>query len=230
MKIHEIKNNKLIIEAVKMKNDAMIKHVEPPLPNYYGFFLIICGKPNSGKTTFLLNLINNKHKHTYYKKFDKIYILSNSLHTISTKIKLPDDRMFDGIGELEELIEGLKKEDEKVLLIIDDCVTDLKNADYMLKLIYNRRHIGGGISIIITTQVYNKINLAIRKAATDLVLFNTSNKRELQSVFDDFINVERSTYDDIIRFCFRHSAHDFMFLKTTDNTYYHNFNKLEFSD
>jgi hypothetical protein len=226
MKIREIKNDKLQIEAFKMANDGIIKNVEAPLPNHYGFFMMVIGTPGSGKSTFWLNLILKKEKHNYYKKFDKIFIMSNSLKTITTKINLPANRLFDGIGELEGLIEKIQNTDDKVLLIIDDCITDLKNHDYVLKLIYNRRHMAGSVSIIITSQVYNKVNLAIRKAATDLVLFSTSNKKELDSVFNDFINIPKDAYEEVCRYCFQ-TKHDFMMYKTSDNTYYHNFNLLE---
>ena len=167
-----------------------------------------------------------KVKNTYYKKFDKIFIFSNSLKTITTKINLPEDRLFDGISQLEDIIEVIKDSDDRVLLIIDDCVTDLKNADYLLKLIYNRRHIARSVSIIITSQVYNKINMAVRKAASDLVLFSTTNKKELETVFSEYINIPKNDFDEVCRYCFK-TKHDFLFYKTQDNSYYHNFNRLE---
>jgi GTPase SAR1 family protein len=226
MKIHEIKNDKYKIEAYKMANDAIIKKVDAPIPSQYGFFLMVIGTPGSGKSTFWLNLITKKVKNTYYKKFDKIYIFSNSLKTITTKINLPEDRLFDGISQLEDIIEVIKDSDDRVLLIIDDCVTDLKNADYLLKLIYNRRHIARSVSIIITSQVYNKINMAVRKAASDLVLFSTTNKKELETVFSEYINIPKNDFDEVCRYCFK-TKHDFLFYKTQDNSYYHNFNRLE---
>jgi len=225
MKIHEIKNDKYKIEAYKMANDAIIKKVDAPIPSQYGFFLMVIGTPGSGKSTFWLNLITKKVKNTYYKKFDKIYIFSNSLKTITTKINLPEDRLFDGISQLEDIIEVIKDSDDRVLLIIDDCVTDLKNADYLLKLIYNRRHIARSVSIIITSQVYNKINMAVRKAASDLVLFSTTNKKELETVFSEYINIPKNDFDEVCRYCFK-TKHDFLFYKTQDNSYYHNFNRL----
>lgn len=225
--IREIKNDKLQIKAIKMLNDGLIKHVEAPLPNNYGFFMMVVGAPGSGKSTFWLNLITNKEKHNYYKKFDKIYIFSNSLKTITKKINLEEDRLFNGISELETLIESIKGTDDKVLLIIDDCVTDLKQPDYLLKLIYNRRHLAGGISIIITSQVYNKINLSIRKAATTLVLFSTGNKKEISSVYNDFVNIPERSYEEIVHYCFKNSSHDFMCYSTSTGQFFHNFNLLD---
>ena len=175
----------------------------------------------------LLNLITKKDKSGYYKKFDKVFIFSNSFKTITTAIKLPEDRIFDGIGDLEMLLDKIKDDDDKTLLIIDDCVTDLKNHDFVLKMIYNRRHISGSLSICITSQNYNKIPLAIRKACTDLVLFNTGNKREVEAIYDDMINIEKKYYEQIIRYCFSGSSHDFIFYKTESGDFYHNFNKLE---
>ena len=108
MNITETKNKNYTIDPIKMSNDCIICQVEPPLPNYYGFFMMIVGRPNSGKSTLWINLINNRKKNTYYKKFDKVYIFSKSLKTITTKIKLPDDQLFDGIDDLEALLETIK--------------------------------------------------------------------------------------------------------------------------
>lgn len=224
--IKEIKNNKLKLQEIKMSNDGKIKGVERPLPTAYNFFWLICGAPGSGKSSLWVNLITNKEKNNYYKKFDKIFIFSNSLKTITKKINLPEDRKFDGIGELEMVVEAIKDSDDKILIIIDDCVADIKSESFMLKLIYNRRHIAGGISIIITTQVYNKVPLPIRKASSDLVLFSTGNKKEINSVYNDFINIPEKDFERIIQYCFK-GKHDFMFFSTSDNTFYRNFNLLE---
>ena len=98
-----------------------------------------------------------------------------------------------------------------------------------MKLLYNRRHIAGSISIIIATQVYNKLALPLRKVATHLVLFNTSNKREFDSIYSDFINLKREDFDTITRYVFQDS-HDFMFINTVENQFYRNFNHLSFSE
>jgi len=81
------------------------------------------------------------------------------LRTITSKIKLPEDRLHHGITDLEDIVNQEQESDNKILIIIDDCVTDLKDSDFMLKLIYNRRHLAKSISLIITSQVYNTISL-----------------------------------------------------------------------
>jgi hypothetical protein len=179
-----------------------------------------------------MNLINKKSKNSYYKKFDRVYIFSNSLHTITTKIKLENDRMFNGIDELEEVLDDIKESDAgTTLIILDDVITDIKASDdYILKMIYNRRHIGGGISLIITSQFYNKVALSIRKCATELFIFNTTNKKEIESVFNDFVNIDFDNYKKLVKYAFKDSIHDFLVIKTSNNTYFKNFNLLTFDE
>ena len=227
--IIETQNDKIKIESIKMSNDGFIPDVVEPLPKMYNFFMIVCGQPGSGKTTFFLNLINKKNKHTFYKKFNKVFIFSNSLHTITQKIKLSEDRLFNGIDELPGIVEMLKSGDDKVLIVLDDVISDIKNNDFFMKLLYNRRHIGGGISIVILTQVYNRLPLSLRKVCTQLVFFNSSNKKELMSIYDDFINIPEESYKALCKYIFD-DKHNFMVLNTTDKIFYKNFNKLTFTD
>ena len=225
--ISEIENDRYKINPIKMANDCIIPNIDDPISKHFGFFCLLIGKPNSGKSTYWINLLQkSKNKNSYYKKFDKVHIFSNSLKTITTKLKLPDDRLHHGLGDLEEVVEIEKDSDNKILFIIDDCVTDLKDSDFMLKLIYNRRHIAKSISIIITSQVYNKISLKIRKCCNDLVLFNTGSKKELQSIYEDLINIDKDDYYKIIKHCFSGSSHDFLVFKTEDGSWFHNFNRL----
>jgi GTPase SAR1 family protein len=225
VQIKEIKNDKLKLQEIKMANDAIIKGVEKPLPTAYNFFLLVVGAPGSGKSSLWINLITKKESNTYYRKFDKILIFSNSFKTITTEIHLPPERIFDGIGDLEYVIDSVKDSDDKILIILDDVVADVKNESHMLKLIYNRRHLAGGISIILTTQVYNKVPLALRKAASDLILFTTGNKKELKSVYNDFINIPEDAFYKITQHSFK-SKHDFLVYTTDSGSFYHNFNLL----
>jgi hypothetical protein len=230
MQISEEKNKHYHIEKIHMANDCKIQGVYPPYPNNYGFFMIIDGKPNSGKTTMLLNMLKKtKNKDTLYHKFDKVFLFSASLHTIGVKLKLPDERMFDTLEELSEILDELRDQEEKeqVLIIIDDLISDINNSEVFTKMVYNRRHICGSISIIITTQVYNKLPLSIRKAADNLVIFTTTNKKELESIYQEYVNTSREEFNEIVKYSFQNN-HDFLFIKT-DNTFYRNFSKLNFS-
>ena len=229
-KIQEIPNKKLDIQAFKMKNDQSIKGMDPPfnlIP--YNFFYLIVGRPQSGKTNLLLNFITRVKK-LYYKKFDRIYLFSPSIHTINKKINLPDERIFNELDfeTLQTVIDDEKEEDHKILFIFDDLVNEMKkNQKAMLTLIYNRRHIGGGASIMLVSQVFNKIPLEIRKCANVIILFHTSNKKELDSFYDDFILIERPIYDQIIRHVFKNN-HNFLMYFVDYSQFFSNFNEIKF--
>jgi adenylate kinase family enzyme len=230
MDIVEVKNDKYKIKKIIMTNDAEIDGTELPLPTKYNFFMLLVGRPGSGKTTFAINLINKRKKNTFYKKFDKVYIFSNSFKTISEDIKLSPDRIYDGIEDLEKVVEEIKETEDKTLILLDDCVSDIKDVVYMQKLIYNRRHIGGGVSLIITTQIYNKLPLNLRKCATDLLFWATTNKKEYESIFNDYINLTKENWAKLLKYVFKEDPHNFLWFKADEQVYYKNFNRLMFED
>jgi GTPase SAR1 family protein len=231
MQIDEIINDSYKIKKIVMTNDADIPGTELPLPLKYNFFMLLVGKPGSGKTSWWVSMITKKKKNTFYKKFHKVYIFSNSFKTISEDIQLDKSRIYDGISELPDVIEKIKKtDDEKTLIIIDDCVSDIKDVEYMQKLIYNRRHTGGGVSLIITTQVYNKLPLNLRKCASDLVFWATSNKQEYISIYKDYINLTFENWVKLLKYVFDKNPHNFLYFKESNKAYFKNFNLLVFEE
>jgi Cdc6-like AAA superfamily ATPase len=227
MEINEVKNNKYELSIIKMKNDGIIKGIQDPLPSNYGFFMLLIGKPGTGKTNLWISLLKkSKKKNSFYKRFDKVYIFSNSLHTITAQIQLPPERLYNGIDELEDVIHDIKETDDKCLIILDDVITDIKKQPYIQSLIFNRRHIGGSVSIILISQIFNKIDAPLRKCASDLVVFSTGNKKEIKNIYDDFMNIEYADYIKIINYCFT-GAHDFLYYKCANSSYFKNFNKLD---
>ena len=103
----------------------------------------------------------------------------------------------------------------------------------MNKIAMNRRHLcgeGGSVSIILTTQVLNKIPASIRKSASHLILFNTKNKREIDCIFDEIILIPKKDFYDIMKYVFD-KKHNFLYLDINQdhNKMFHkNFNQLEF--
>ena len=75
---------------------------------------------------------------------------------------------------------------EKVLFSMDDVANDMKKELRLEKLLpkalMNRRHqcgANGSLSVWITTQVYNKVPLPVRKCASHLILYETKNMPEI---------------------------------------------------
>lgn len=80
------------------------------------FFMVVVGKPGSGKTFLVKQLVYNKAM--YYKKFDKIFVVTPSL--AKTGIKIPKEN-----GTTEFSLDWVKKK-------IDECNKDQYKKMYKL--------------------------------------------------------------------------------------------------
>jgi len=129
---------------------------------------------------------------------------------------------------------------ERILLLIDDCVNDIaKNRDVsnlLSKMMMNRRHIcgrsdddgGAGLSCWLTTQVYNKLPRSLRATASHHIIFKTSNKKELATIFDELILLDHNNFKKLYSHVFD-SAYNFLFINidaTQDRMYSKNLNQL----
>ena len=103
--------------------------IPEPLPRK-SFALLITGRPASGKTNLLLNLITKKGK-CFNRKFDKVYIFSPSLSTIKDDDPfelIPDDQKFETatLENMEGILNKINDSGEKVLIILDDVIADVR--------------------------------------------------------------------------------------------------------
>ena len=243
MKITEVlAEKKICIKKFDFSCDDIDESIPKPLPQSLNWFMLLCGKPGSGKTTLLLNLIAKRGKN-YNKKFDRIYLFSPSMGTLKKDPfeDLPDEQKFQELDEdiLETVISEITDSGEKVLMIMDDVVNDMKKSGklqtLLCKLLMNRRHIcgsGGSISVIITSQVYNKIPAPVRKTASHLCIYSTKNKRELETIFDELILIPKNDYYELLKYIFQ-KKNDFMYIDTNkeyNNMFHRNFNQLSFDE
>ena len=234
MRIIETENPNLEVKKVKMSINDRQYDVDKPLQRGT-FFYIITGQPSSGKTNLAMTLIKRRKKF-YNKQFHKIYIFSPSIHTIKENLNIPADQIVEGLDlvRLNEIIEEEKARDDddknKCLFIFDDLVNMLnKDVKPVLHLIYNRRHIGGGCSIMFLTQKFNKIKLEYRSVATGIMLFQTKNKMELNSLYQEYIGVPRPVFQSLLDYVFD-APHNFLYLnllEPEERMYHKNFNQLK---
>tara|TARA_S200002703_G_C3780622_1_gene240523 strand:- start:114 stop:860 length:747 start_codon:yes stop_codon:yes gene_type:complete len=241
MDIKEVEpEKKIVLSKFNFSCDDIDNTIPKPLPQTLNFFMLISGKPMSGKTSLILNLIA-KNNRCYNKKFDKIFIYSPSLITIkdSPFEDIPQDQVFDSLTEenLKEAQEAIKDSGEKILFILDDVVNDMKLKGVqteLTKMLMNRRHLagsGGSTAFILTTQVYNKIPAPIRKTATQIVLYATKNKTEQNTIFEELILIPKEDFYDILRYCFD-KPHNFIYIdvnKPYDKMFHKCFNELNFT-
>jgi DNA replication protein DnaC len=157
------------VEGIKdMENDIFPSH----------FFIIIIGSPGSGKTTFIKFAL--KSKQLLHKKFDLILCMSNSPSEFSS-LMIPNSNFCETLNEewLKSKIAIINKkynnEYINLLIIIDDLVVDSNdNLSFLMKLVYNRRHLlnNGMISIFMTSQKLKVIPAKIRVAVNGVTVFN----------------------------------------------------------
>ena len=181
LNFNEIVNNeastKLKIKKIKYKSDnATDLRILPPLPQNLNFAWAFVGKVKSGKTSCILSLICRSK--AYKKKFDRIYIFSPSIlsgnlddeHPIN---ELPEERKFKSFTsvDFQSIIDDIYGTDLRVLIVLDDVQNEFNVGEefrVLLHAILNRRHICGGLSFMITSQILNNIHAKLRKGLSHL--------------------------------------------------------------
>ena len=238
--IKEEENDKIKISKYNFSCDDEDDSIPDPLPKK-SFAMLITGKPGSGKTNLLLNLITKKGK-CFNRKFDKVYIYSPSLGTIKDDDPfelIPDDQKFEGatLENIEGMLSAIKDSGEKVLIILDDVIAETRGKGNMAvenllqKIFFNRRHLcgaGGNASVIATSQTYNKICPKLRKSASHYIFYENRHKKEQESIFEEIILLPQKEYMDVFRYVFN-KKFNFMYIDTTkgiDDMIYKNFNQL----
>ena len=239
-----IPNQEIKLKVVKQDIDDLdedLKKINEPLSKKSGAYYIV-GRPQSGKTSLWLSMLLTKNQ-GYYRKFDKIYLISNSLATLPLPLlNLPPEQIFDGYDE-EQLFEILSnekesKENNNILIVIDDCIKDLKSKKFN-KLILNRRHIiqnvdnpktKSGVMIFITGQTYNLLELQVRKNMSDVILFPTSNSKELISIKSELMSdLNPKQQDEILKLAWSR-PYSFLYIKMNNQMnkkYYSNWDLIK---
>tara|TARA_R110002050_G_scaffold109648_1_gene220732 strand:- start:325 stop:1092 length:768 start_codon:yes stop_codon:yes gene_type:complete len=233
-------DKKINITKFKFSCDDVDSSIPKPLPQKGGFALCLIGKPGSGKTTLILSLLCKNGK-AFNKKFDRVFLFSPSLGTMSEDPfeLLPDDQKFHDVdlNNLEYVLDDIADSGEKVLLIFDDVISDIRGKgrgeieNKLQKIFFNRRHLcgaGGSCSIIATAQTYNKIDPKLRRTASHLIFYENKNKKELKTIFDEVILIPEKEYMDTLKYIYD-KPHQMMYIDTTlpENKMIHkNFNQL----
>ena len=230
----------IIISKHNFSCDNEDKTIPEPLPRS-SFSMLIIGKPGMGKTTLILSLLCKQGK-ALNRKFDRVYLWSPSLITMEEDPfeLIPDDQKFDEAtyDNISDVLEDIKDSGEKVLFVFDDVIADVRGKgkgqieNLLQKIFFNRRHLagaGGSVSIIATSQAYNKIDAKLRKTASQIIFYKNLHKKETESLFDEVILLPKKEFVDTLRYVFK-KKHDFLFIDTTaepDKMLHKNFTRLQ---
>ena len=159
-------------------------------PENIPFNALIVGPTNSGKTTFIVNLL----KETFNKKFDFIFLLCPTFVNNKTwdNFAENDKDFFIIIPEHHQINDWLKIisfafEGTNTLIILDDCASSKdvkKRTNELVKLAFSARY--SGISVWVLTQQMSSIAKPFRENIASLILFFTPSAKDMKTVFEEF--------------------------------------------
>lgn len=194
------------------------------------FFLLIIGKPGTGKTTLIEEMLLNDN--IFNSRFNHVIVFSPNLFP---NLNLELEKNYFKSFELDVLFNILNNFSEKsqnseyknILIIFDDMIADIKKKQYeplLLKLFFNRRHIikNGCISILMTTQKFIITPPNIRPCINSLILFqlNSSEYTSLKNDVCSWIDFKIVTNS-------LNNSYDFVYINLTNGNLYKNLqNKL----
>jgi len=151
--------------------------------------ILCCGMTGSGKTMALLHYIRlspNLYSRVivFYKESEKLYELLNQ--GLGGKVEFHSQ--LSELPTLKKIREGMN-EKERILLILDDWVLELKNYpnvnDYF---IMGRKK---NCTLFLLSQDYYRIPIPLRNQMTYLLLFKMAQKRDIDSILSQYDNKEK---------------------------------------
>jgi len=238
-------------------NDGLPYVPKKPLPSK-NFAMLISGAPASGKTNLLLQLLmshptkKNKEKPLYYYGlYDRIELISPSMATLPSAFlkKLPDQQKHMKFSNdlLEDIIESMYDGDNvNNLLVIDDSIRDISRSIPLSRVFLNRRHCThncemvsetmphtASLSIIVTSQKFSLLPLEFRNALSDIIVFKSSNKSEINRLKDEVMfDLSPDVQDQLLDEAWK-EKYSFLYIKPNmplNQKYYIKFDLVEFNN
>ncbi len=168
------------------------------------FNMMIVGMTGCGKTHYLLNMLEEE----YFNHFEYIFLICPTYNWNKTyqKWTYKDCEHFYPIpcdqNSVEEFIKYIVDnfKGSNSLIILDDCASTqaVKNrVSELVNLGFSARHYG--FSTMVITQQFTSIAKPYRENIAKLITFYNPSKKDMQTITDDFLNIEKEEIKDIVR-------------------------------
>lgn len=206
--------------------DTTFPNVPDPLPKQ-SMFMAFIGAPRSGKSSLATALLTTSSpKKIYNGVFDNVFLIIpqgsfNSMSEPNPYKSLSPDKIkyeltVDVLAEIVTRCETYAKQKKNTLIICDDMMSELKNVELrksIQRLVANCRHLRCSLWVI--SQTYIAIPLSTRKMLSDVVMFRSNNTKELESLRDELIQIDKNLFMKVYNYIFPEGdKHTFMYLKT----------------
>ncbi len=196
-------------------------------------FTLFLGKAGSGKTSFIVSLLNtpNLFKKIYHTVY--LFMGRNSRDSIKGGFfdrQIPPDQIFDEltIENLNDVYERIKEdslEGYKSLIIMDDVQKALKETDIekqLLNMVNNRRHLK--TSIWCANQNYMALPRGVRMGLTDIFIWHV-NKKEMENIFNEHVEQHKDKFNDVVKILYK-NPHDFFYINTNSQRIFDNWDEI----
>ena len=167
------------------------KPINPRLPNL-PFTWILIGPSGSGKSNFLLNILDLYKKH--FKKHH-IILFSPSLGLDPKADEIEAEWKYDTfnpniveavIDQQKKIMKKDKKKVPEILFVLDDCISEqgaFNHKGIMENLFYRCRHFH--CSLLITSQKYSALSRGMRLNAKTVSFFRPYNESEKEHILKE---------------------------------------------
>ena len=169
------------------------------------FNMLIVGMTGSGKTQFLLNMLETE----YNRVFDYIIIVCPTIEWNTTYINwrhLSDHGVIQ-IPCSQEMINHVLQAVSTIfrgtntLIIVDDCAASRavkKRVSELVRLAFSARHYN--LSVIVLTQQLSSVAKPFRENISRLVTFYNPSRKDMKVITDDYLNgVPQETITEITK-------------------------------
>lgn len=152
-------------------------------------FMLIAGKPASGKSHFIKYLMMNLHRDYSNDPIKYIVVFTTTKFNRAYSDYIPEQFVHDAY--YPEVLESLLKIQSsngascRAAVIFDDCLPQKAfTSQLFLNLCTTFRHYR--VDVIISTQYIYRVPPVVRECATRVVIFRQTTGRSIQALFESF--------------------------------------------